>query len=345
MLAMGESASRRPLLLVVDDEEDNCTLVARIFKREFEVVAAENGDHALAIAREREPAVVISDQRMPGMTGVELLEHMRHEAPGAIRVLATAFSDYAVLVDAVNTAAVHYYVEKPFNSISMRSMIEAMMRSRELEAERENLLEQLRLSEARLQSMVAERTRELALAIEELEHRNRELRDIAVRDGLTGLYNHRYLIEYLQIEVARSRRYDRVFSILFLDIDDFKKINDSYGHQVGDQVLRALAALLKHTDQRMRKSDFAARYGGEEFVVVLPETNIAGAVTKAERIREAAAALDLASAHPELRRITVSIGAASFPDHGADGDVVIAAADAALYDAKRSGKNCVRTAG
>ncbi|MEE8409299.1 MAG: diguanylate cyclase [Myxococcota bacterium] len=171
------------------------------------------------------------------------------------------------------------------------------------------------------------------------------------RDGLTGLYNRQYLEERLVDEVARSTRYDRPLSVLFMDIDEFKTINDSFGHRAGDQVLLALSSLLTAASGsavagRNRASDIPARYGGDEFVLVLPETDAEGAIIKAERVRCALEALPPPKGTNDFyASITVSIGVASFPADAKDSDGLIDAADQALYFAKKNGRNRVATSG
>ncbi|MCP4295915.1 MAG: diguanylate cyclase, partial [Proteobacteria bacterium] len=118
----------------------------------------------------------------------------------------------------------------------------------------------------------------------ELKKANEQLRDMAFKDGLTGLYNHRYFQDLMDNELSRSRRYKKPFSLIMLDLDHFKKINDEYGHPVGDVVLKEVSKAINNT---IRDSDIAARYGGEEFAVVLPETELRGAAMVAERLRKA----------------------------------------------------------
>jgi diguanylate cyclase (GGDEF)-like protein len=158
----------------------------------------------------------------------------------------------------------------------------------------------------------------------------------AITDGLTDLYDHKYLMLKLEEEMERSRRYSRPLSILMIDIDHFKVYNDTFGHTAGDKVLVALAAAFKELS---RKADTVARYGGEEFVVVLPETKKEGAVVLAHRIRSRAEGLKL----EYNKGVTVSIGVGFFD--GADKDFTaeefIAAADEALYKAKANGRNRV----
>jgi two-component system chemotaxis family response regulator WspR len=331
----------RRRILVVDDEMENCALLARLFHARYDVLQAVDGEQALATALRERPHVVITDQRMPGLSGVELLARLRDELPHAIRVLVSGYAEFESLVDAVNAAGVHHFVEKPFHATNLRRLIDTLVDKAALEAERVDLLAKVQASEARLQKLVEERTRELELANQKLEASNKALKKLVVRDGLTGVHNHRYLQEYLQIEVARSSRYKREFGLLFIDIDDFKRINDEHGHKAGDEVLVRVAEQLQAANRKMRESDFAARYGGEEFVVILPETDVKGAQIKAERIRAAVAQL----AFDGVGRVTVSIGVAAYPLHGADPKALLEAADKALYRAKRAGKNQVALVG
>jgi diguanylate cyclase (GGDEF)-like protein len=161
----------------------------------------------------------------------------------------------------------------------------------------------------------------------------------ASTDGLTGLFNHRRFQEALALEVARAERYGVGFCLLMMDLDRFKAVNDSVGHQRGDEVLRDVADVLRRCS---RESDFAARYGGEEFTMILPHTDVDEARRVAERIRGQVA--DLSMVEPGLS-VTVSVGIAAFPDHADDTDGILGAADAALLSAKANGRNCVYTSG
>lgn len=196
--------------------------------------------------------------------------------------------------------------------------------------------------------MMEERERELI----KLRDQNRDLREEqqslqsqAFVDGLTGLYNHRYLREQLATEVARARRYDRALSVIFLDADHFKQINDNFGHDVGDTVLRAIARTLSSGIRgadigvRMSGTPFAVRYGGEEFVLLLPETPLAGAVVVAERLRASIEAEGLLV--EQGQHVTVSAGVATSLPTDDPITAVLRRADAALYRAKRAGRNRV----
>ena len=182
-----------------------------------------------------------------------------------------------------------------------------------------------------LERSVAERTKELQDA-------NARLERLAVTDGLTGVFNHRRFQEQLMAEIIRSERHKRPMGVLMVDVDFFKKVNDTMGHPAGDELLRRLAEVL---GADLRATDMIARYGGEEFAVLLPETTKSEAMQVAERMRIAVETRinDGATAWPTS--VTVSIGVGTFPEDGKNGEQVLVAADQAMYVAKRQGRNRV----
>jgi diguanylate cyclase (GGDEF)-like protein len=170
---------------------------------------------------------------------------------------------------------------------------------------------------------------------------NAHLYELAMVDGLTGLFVRRYFDARIDEEIERSRRYGTPFSVVMLDVDDFKKLNDTHGHLVGDRVLRAIAEVIK---AQMRGVDTAARYGGEEMAVILPRTEMVGAYNLAERIREAIAELRITTDDepPRVLGVTASLGIAAYPESkAASGEDLVRRADRALYRAKKTGKNRV----
>jgi len=174
-----------------------------------------------------------------------------------------------------------------------------------------------------------------------LSEKNRELERLSVTDGLTGLYNRSHLMQTLANETARARRHRRPFSVLMIDIDHFKRYNDSFGHLAGDALLSKLASVFTKS---IRTVEYAARYGGEEFLIMLPETEPDGAVDAAERIRSQVAKGTSGDGNAG-QGVTVSIGVAGYPEHGDTPEKIIASADAALYQAKRDGRDRVIRAG
>jgi diguanylate cyclase (GGDEF)-like protein len=173
--------------------------------------------------------------------------------------------------------------------------------------------------------------------MQEIEKLHEKLREQAFLDPLTGLNNRRYLSERMTGEIARADRENACLSILIADIDHFKNINDTYGHQVGDKFLVEIAGLLKnHT----RGSDIVCRYGGEEFMMVLPGTIAEVAVQRAESFREMCTSIRIPYEDQELK-VTLSFGVAAYPVHGKDAEEVILKADKAMYRSKSDGRNRV----
>ncbi|MGH9748648.1 MAG: diguanylate cyclase [Candidatus Polarisedimenticolia bacterium] len=165
-------------------------------------------------------------------------------------------------------------------------------------------------------------------------------RRLAETDGVTGLYNHRYFITALRQELDRARRLDRPLTVLMADIDDFKRFNDTYGHQTGDEVLRHVAQTVARS---LRRSDVVCRYGGEEFAAVLQDADRSAAEPVAEKVRAEVERNGLQpTTVPRPLHVTVSLGFACFPSDARTPAELIAAADAGLYDAKKAGKNRVR---
>ena len=197
--------------------------------------------------------------------------------------------------------------------------------------------------------ILGERIAEAARHLERVRQQHRlvqDLESLATRDTLTGLFNHAYFQERLSNEISRCERYEHPLGLMFVDVDRFKEVNDSLGHQAGDHVLTSISEIVRGRSRvtdvhfRLREHDIAARYGGDEFVLVLPETPRTGAAITAERLRKAV------ESHPfdlDVPTVTLSIGVANFPEDGQDRDELIRAADTALYVAKGSGRNRVVT--
>jgi diguanylate cyclase (GGDEF)-like protein len=182
---------------------------------------------------------------------------------------------------------------------------------------------------------------QLAAVNKQLTDRNQELQALSITDGLTGLYNRKHFLEVLGGQISRATRGRLQFSLAMIDADHFKEYNDTLGHQAGDVILKTIGTILQES---LRSMDYAFRYGGDELIVLLPDVTIGGAVEVAERIRAKMAEAKLGG-ETNLAAVTVSIGVASFPEHGETPETIIASADGALYDAKRNGRNRVVVAG
>jgi diguanylate cyclase (GGDEF)-like protein len=169
-----------------------------------------------------------------------------------------------------------------------------------------------------------------------LQRRDQELQEQAISDPLTGLYNRRYLSEFLSRELVRAKRSATPVAVILIDLDRFKRVNDTFGHEAGDVVLTAVGALLK---SKVRGSDIACRYGGEEFALIMPQADVDAAGRRAEEVRAGVAALAPTHHGKSLGKLTASFGIALFPDHARDIDSLLRAADVALYAAKGAGRN------
>jgi len=204
-----------------------------------------------------------------------------------------------------------------------------------LVSEFNNMVDKLKESHARLEMKVAQRTSELHAL-------NIVLQELSITDGLTGLYNHRYLSQRLDEEIKKSQRYNRPLSVMMIDIDFFKHYNDTNGHPAGDEVLKLVASTIKGT---VRELDIVARYGGEEFCLVAPETSKDEAAILAERVRSRISEQTFHGQETQPNgNVTISIGVATCPDDATEAIELIKSADEALYHAKESGRDRVTLA-
>ena len=306
-------------------------MLSNHFGAELQVEFAEGGAEALEIAAElsaqgKELSLVISDFMMPGMRGDELLVKLHENWPDTLKILLTGQSDLSGVKRAINHANLYRFLEKPFLNEDIVLTVRAAIRAywHELDLVQRN--DELKKMNAELEALVAART-------EELVEKNRQLEVLSVTDKLTGLFNRRKLDELIADELIRSRRYDAAFSIIMLDIDHFKRINDTYGHGVGDEVLVEIAQLLR---ENTRDADSLGRLGGEEFVVICRNGLPPGGEKAAQKLREVLAKHPF----PGVGRVTASFGVAwcRVDDTAA---TLLARADAALYRAKASGRDCV----
>lgn len=322
-------------ILIVDDEEENLLAFELNFRSQFTIYTATSGRRGLEILAERDVALVITDQRMPEMNGVEFLEKASQVRPDILRMVLTGYSDINALIDAVNMGRIYHYVTKPWDPDELALSIKRALDSYRLAAENRRLVEELKRKNDELEMRVRERTRELQEA-------NEKLQQLAVTDGLTGLYNHRFFQDKLDHEIARAERFAHPVSLCVIDVDHFKHYNDTHGHPKGDEVLKRVAFLLV---ENVREVDTVARYGGEEFVIVLPETTKEQATQVAEKIRGILERTEFPREQTQpLGRLTVSVGVGSFPKDGRTSQDVMDRTDEALYRAKAAGRNRVEQA-
>jgi diguanylate cyclase (GGDEF)-like protein len=335
-------------ILCVDDEDGvlaalRAQLGAR-FGHECAIATASSGDDALALFDELEKdgehvAVIIADQIMPGMKGVDLLERIDRRSPLTTKILLTGQAGLDAVISAINRAHLNHYIPKPWDEASLHLAVENLLRQYRLREENRQLIETLSAKNQALLEMNRELEAKIHARTHELAEANSRLAQLAVTDGLTGLYNHRHFHERLALEVERSQRNGLPLSLFMIDVDHFKQYNDNHGHPAGDEILRQLARILG--DGR-RANDVVARYGGEEFAIVLVDTAKFAAAKLAERLRERVAehAFPQGETQPE-GRLTISIGVATCADDAADAEGLVRAADAALYAAKHAGRDRV----
>ena len=311
-------------VLVVDDDSSILGVIAEVLQDDgYKVTTADSGEEAIEALKNNEFALVMTDIRLPGINGVEVLEHVKVARPRTNVIMITSHASLDMVIKALQHGAYDYLL-KPFEDLSLISTAaKRAVDSFNLDLDRSQLIRSLKSSN------------------EELARVNQILHGLAIRDGLTDLYNHRYINEVLdkQIEIASIE--DAELSLIFVDVDNFKKFNDEHGHQNGDVILRELSSLMR---ENVREKDIVARWGGEEFVVVCPNTDRGSAAILAESLR------GLIAKHPFLKgvmqssfKITISAGVSSLAALQSKPGLVDAA-DAALYAAKDNGRNQVQIA-
>src|ERR1041384_5249318 len=293
------------------------------FGHECQITTARSGDEAVALfdelTREGEAiAVVIADQIMPGMKGVELLEIVDRRLPATTKILLTGQAGLDAVIDAINRAHLNQYIGKPWDETQLLLGVENLLRQFRLVHENQQLIASLSSKNQALLEMNRELEAKIHARTHELAEANSRLAQLAVTDGLTGLYNHRHFHERLALEVERSQRNGLPLSLFMIDVDHFKQYNDAHGHPAGDEVLRQLARILG--DGR-RANDVVARYGGEEFAIVLVDTAQFAAAKLAERLRERVAEHNFPQGESQPGgRLTISIGVATCPDDASDSE-------------------------
>jgi len=309
MSAMPATLESEFKLLLVEDEPTQRLLIARILRNVgYCVEVANNGADALKMIKTGKYQLVLSDWEMPGMDGVTLCRLVREaNLPSVYILLLTSHGAAAHAVEGLRAGA-NDFIRKPADETELVARLDA--------------------------------GRRMVLLEKSLREANSQIEKLSVTDPLLGIFNRRYLHERLPQEAARSRRYGQPLSLVMADLDHFKKINDTYGHQSGDLVLQHAVNLGLST---LRVSDWIARYGGEEFVIVLPETPLLGAYAVAERMRRLCAETPVATAESKLL-VTASFGVATIDGVAPspeDAEAMLRAADKALYESKRAGRNRV----
>ncbi|MCP4689429.1 MAG: response regulator [Desulfobacterales bacterium] len=307
--------------LVVDDSTVARRVVTKVLEREgVSIIEADTGGAAFEIMcrQASDIDILITDLMMPKMNGNELCLKVRKELnlQDIPIIFLTGLTEQTGLLDLFKAGGTDYIV-KPFFKEELLSRISVHLERAQL-------------------------TRRLRKTVKSLRKANDEIRTLSITDPLTGCFNRGYLTEQLPKEIDRCARYKRAFTLLMCDIDHFKHVNDTHGHQAGDQVLKSIVRDIMRSIRT--KVDWVARYGGEEFVVVLPETDDEGGGRLAERLRFIISRRKIEVDNKEIR-VTASFGGVGFParglERGVSSESMINKADSLLYRAKEEGRNKV----
>ena len=301
-----ENSPRTRRLAIVDDNPNTTLLIKTILESigDIEIETFNDPRVAVQACLGGDQDLILVDYHMPGMNGIEFLQEFRNDEHrrDIPVVMITGQDDKDLLYKALEAGATDF-LRKPVEPVELI---------------------------ARVRNMLRLRTRQL-----ELTRANQRLAVMATTDELTKLANRRYILQTLANECERSQRYSRPFSVAMIDVDHFKLVNDTHGHDVGDAVLKTLAAVLVKV---FRNVDCVGRLGGEEFAVCLPETDLNGARRACERLQDDLAATP-SDAVGETVSITVSVGLAGFDRASQSPESLLKRADELLYDAKRNGRN------
>jgi diguanylate cyclase (GGDEF)-like protein len=295
------------IAIVDDDAAIRRLLNFYLTRAGYRTVECTTGEEARVMLASLPWDLAILDRRLPDMDGVVLAQELKSNKDLRARyvIMLTGEDEQADKIEGLELGA-DDYITKPFQYPELLARIRAAKRIVDLQKE---------LTEA-----------------------NKRLELLSITDGLTRLYNHRYFQDELARAFEESMRYERPLSLAIVDIDFFKKVNDTYGHAVGDEVLKCVSKIFRES---VRATDLVARYGGEEFAVMMPETELADAITFAEKIRSLVEST-IADTQAGPLKVTVSIGVAAAPRTRArSAKEMVVHADKALYRAKRNGRNRV----
>ena len=296
-------------ILVVEDSKTQAILLEKTLRLEgYSVFVEENGIKALEVLSDGKfkPEIVLTDLNMPEMDGLHLCRVIKKLYPDIFVIVLSANDDIESLRESFEAGAIDF-INKPLNEVELDVRLKNVLRIKSAE-------------------------NDLKMALKKLTDQNKKLDRLAVTDGLTNVYNRKYLHEALEQQVQFAERYRTDLSICMFDLDHFKKVNDIYGHTAGDEALISFAQVLKnHT----RKTDIVGRYGGEEFVVIAPNTSILDFYNVVEKLLDETRGLRFK--FNEDYQLTFSAGIAKYNNENADH--FIRRADDLMYKAKMSGRN------
>lgn len=303
-------------ILVIEDSRAEADIIREFLERNgYEVMWAADGMSGIKAIKTTPVDVIILDLVLPDMSGNEIARWLKlnSDTKGIPTIILTARNSIADKVSALEAGA-DEYLPKPYNEVELNATIYAALRTKSIQDE-------LRQRNARMEELLS------------------KVEFLAITDPLTGLYNRRYFETVLKKELTEQKRYGQAISCMMIDVDHFKAVNDTFGHETGDLVLKEIAGILKSS---LREVDTVARWGGEEFCIMMPHTDISGAMVPAGRLLKAVGG----RRHEKVpdRAVTVSIGIACSGRDIDTADALVNAADLALYEAKRNGRNRIEVA-
>lgn len=317
-------------ILIVDDRPVNLMVLRNLLASEdLNIVEATSGNEALSLIFQYNFSLILLDVQMPEMDGFETAELLRgiERSRNIPIIFVTAISkEQKYIFKGYEVGAVDYLF-KPLDPHILKSKVRVFLM---LDFQKHQLKQ--------MTQQLIKIVEELELSKTIIEGQNRTLRELAIKDGLTGIYNHRHFLELFGREISLVHRFGQQLVMHMMDLDHFKNVNDSFGHPFGDFVLKEFVGIVRSA---IRESDIMGRYGGEEFELILTNTNLEGAMRVAEKIRQNVQD-HLFSDGTNSMRLTVSIGmAACSVNNPENPDLLIKMADKALYEAKNSGRNRV----
>jgi diguanylate cyclase (GGDEF)-like protein len=306
-LSLLDENSKAPDILVVDDDPMVLDIVVESIRAAgYEADSCQDGEEALRMTAATEYDVILTDMKLPGLDGLSLIKRLKSGNSDTDVIVITGYGSIENAVECMRAGALDYLI-KPFTVDQIQVAVRKALEHREL--------------------------RRLAL--------ERELyKELSIVDPLTGVHNRRHFDESLESEIRKASRHKTSLVLLMIDLDDFKRYNDSLGHQQGDEALKQIAQIFKTT---CRVYDIVTRYGGEEFAIIFPGAGIDNALELAERVRQEVSDAPFEGEHLLPHgRLTVSIGVACYPCHADNATDLLRRADQALYEAKNAGKNTIK---
>lgn len=323
-------------VLVVDDNPAILSILSSQLSDDFEVLTAGSVQQGRIILSQRSVDIVMTDLKLPDEPGLALLDWVRSRSPRTARILITGTARLEDAADAINQTQIHRLILKPWRGSDLLQSLRAISRTLLMERSHEQLLDELREMNLELEQRVNDRTRELEIALMQLQQKNQTLEKLALTDSLTGLPNRRAVELIARKELLRLSRTPAPVTLVLLDVDHFKQINTDFSLSGGDHVLVWLSGVLQSS---IRALDSLGRFGGEEFLVVAPNTDSAGASVLAERLRQTVESSSTKYNGCEIRR-TISLGlAVAELGVAAAYDELRNCAASALQEAKETGRN------